>query len=137
MDVKLMEFIAEQWLLVASLIALILLFVYREFARGGPLLSVHELTRAVNCDGAIILDVRDSHEFKAGHIVDAINIPYAKVDDSLGGLDKYRNKQIVIVDKMGQHAATVSRQLTAKGFTATRLRGGIAEWQQQNLPLVK
>ena len=85
MDV--MAFIAEEWLLVAGLIALVSLFIYRELNRGSPQLSVHELTRAVNNDGAVILDVRDSKEFKAGHIVDAINIPYTKVDDSLGKLE--------------------------------------------------
>ena len=132
-----MVFIAEQWLLVVSLAVLVLLFIYREFNQGGPRLSVHELTRAVNNDNAIILDVRDSKEFNAGHIVDAINIPYTKLNSSLEKLNKYRDKPIVIVDKMGQHAGTISRQLTTNGFKATRLRGGIAEWQQQNLPLIK
>lgn len=132
-----MEFVAEQWPLIVSLLTLILLFIYREFSQGGPRLSAHELTMAVNCGNAIILDVRDSKEFSAGHIVDAINIPYTKIDDNLGKLNKYRNKQVVIVDKMGQHAGNVRKQLTAKGFQAARLRGGIAEWQQQNLPLIK
>ena len=134
---NLMAFIAEQWLLVASLAALIIIFIYRESTRGAPRLSVHELTKAVNADGAIILDVRNSSEFNTGHIVDAINIPYTKINNSLDQLNKYRDKQIVIVDKMGQHSGTISRQLIAQGFTTTRLRGGIAEWQQQNLPLVK
>jgi rhodanese-related sulfurtransferase len=134
---NLVEFMTEQWLLVISLVALKLLYIYREFTRGGPRLSVHELTRAVNCDGAIILDVRDSKEFNVGHIVDAINIPYTKMDGNLDKLNKHRDKQIIIVDKIGQHAGAVSQQLTAKGFVVTRLRGGIAEWQQQNLPLIK
>jgi rhodanese-related sulfurtransferase len=134
---NLVAFITQEWLLVISLVVLILFFIYREFTRGGPRLSVHELTRAVNSDSAIILDVRNSNEFNAGHIVDAINIPYNKMESDLGQLDKHREKQIVIVDKMGQHAGAVSQRLTAKGFVVARLRGGIAEWQQQNLPLVK
>ena len=132
-----MAFIVEQWILVTGLAILIILFIRRELSLGGPRLSVHDLTMAVNADSAIILDVRNNNEFKDGHIVDAINIPYTEVDNSLERLNKYRDKQIIIVDKMGQHAGAVSQQLTAKGFTASRLRGGIAEWQQQNLPLIK
>lgn len=134
---NIMVFIAEQWILVTGLAALILLFFYRESTQGGPQLSVHQLTNAVNNDNAIILDIRDSKEFSAGHIVDAINVPYAEVKERLETLNKYRDRQIVIVDKMGQHAGAISRQLIADGFNANRLRGGIAEWQQQNLPLVK
>ena len=134
---NIMVFIAEQWILVSGLAALILLFFYRESTQGGPRLSVHELTNAVNNDNAIILDIRNNEEFRAGHIVDAINIPYTEVKERLETLNKYRDRQIVIVDKMGQHAGTVCRQLTSDGFNTTRLRGGISEWQQQNLPLVK
>lgn len=134
---NIMVFIAEQWILVSGLAALILLFFYRESTQGGPRLSVHELTNAVNNDNAIILDIRNNEEFRAGHIVDAINIPYTEVKERLETLNKYRDRQIVIVDKIGQHAGTVSRQLTSDGFNTTRLRGGISEWQQQNLPLVK
>ena len=134
---NIMAFIAEQWMLVTGLAALILLFFYRESTQGGPRLSVHELTNAVNNDNAIILDIRNNDEFRAGHIVDAVNIPYTEVKERLETLNKYRDRQIVIVDKMGQHAGAISRQLIADGFNATRLHGGISEWQQQNLPLVK
>ena len=134
---ELIEFITEEWLLFAALAFLIAIFFYREFSQGGARLSTHELTIAVNNDSAIILDVREKKEFNAGHIIDAINIPHGEIGNSLGKLNKYRDKQIVIVDSMGQHAGTVIQQLTANDFNATRLRGGITEWQQQNLPLVK
>jgi rhodanese-related sulfurtransferase len=49
----------------------------------------------------------------------------------------YKTKTIILVDKLGQHAGAVGRLLGKEGFEVRRLGGGIAEWQSQNLPLVK
>jgi len=39
---------------------------------------------------------------------------------------------------MGQHAGAAGTQLKKAGFeNVSRLRGGIAEWRGQNLPVVK
>lgn len=130
-------FAQEQILLVASLAIFVFLLVRHESARGGEKLSCAQLTLAVNAGNAVLLDVRDKKEFEAGHIVDAINIPHANVGNSIKQLDKYRQQQIIVIDKLGQHSAAVVKTLTADGFTVVRLGGGIADWQQENLPLVK
>jgi rhodanese-related sulfurtransferase len=92
---------------------------------------------AVNADEAILLDVRDTKEYDAGHIVNAISMPHAKVADSMKVLEKYRQKKIIVIDKMGQQSAAVVKTLVANNFVAVRLGGGISDWQQDNLPLVK
>lgn len=130
-------FAQEQFVLVISLVAIIFLFLRYETSKGGAKLSCPQVVAAVNSDEGVIVDVRDSKEFDAGHIVDAINIPHAKISDSLKVLEKFRQKKIIVVDKMGQHSAAVVKILAANEFTAVRLGGGISEWQQDNLPLVK
>ncbi len=132
-----LAFAQEQFVLIICLGALIFLFIRHETAKGGEKLSTQQLTQAVNSGDAVLLDVRDSKEFDAGHIVEAINIPHAKVNDSLKQLEKYRQKQIIVIDKLGQHSGPVVKSLTAQGFNVVRLGGGIGEWQQQSLPLVK
>jgi len=130
-------FAQEQFVIVIALAAVVFLFIRHEASKGGEKLSCLQVVAAVNADEAIILDVRDAKEYEAGHIVNAIHISHAKVVDSLKMLEKHRSKTIIVVDKMGQHSAAVIKTLTANEFTAVRLGGGVAEWQQDNLPLVK
>ncbi|WP_045855877.1 rhodanese-like domain-containing protein [Teredinibacter purpureus] len=132
-----MVFLAEQWVLVSALSVLLAGLIVVEGRKGGQSLSHHEMTRLINAGNGIIVDVRDAKEFKAGHIVDAINIPFAKLADRASELEKHRAKTLVVVDKMGQHAGAAGKTLRDKGFTVNRLQGGIGEWQAQNLPVVK
>ncbi len=134
---NLIIFVQEQFILVGALAVLIFLFIRHESAKGGNKLSCPQVVQVVNKGEAVLLDVRDTKEFDAGHIVDAINIPHAKVADSLKVLEKHRQKQIIVVDAVGQHSGAVVKTLMASGFDAARLGGGISEWQQENLPLVK
>jgi len=130
-------FLSEEWLLVGLLGVLVTAFMMLESKNGGQSLSVHEVTRLVNSGDGILLDVRDSKEFKAGHIVDALNIPHQKLAGSLDQLSKHKSKTIIVVDKMGQHAGASGKVLTENGYTVSRLKGGMAEWTGQNLPVVK
>lgn len=131
------NFFAQEWLLVTVLIALIYLYVWRDRIKSGRPVSPHEVTRLVNDGNAVIVDLRESAEFKAGHIVGALNIPYAKLSKESNEVAGHKGKTIILVDKLGQHAGAVGRLLGKDGFEVRRLSGGIAEWQAQNLPLVK
>lgn len=130
-------FVAEQWLLVTVLMALIYAYVWTEGKKGGATVSANQLTRMVNSGSAVVLDIRDAAEFKEGHIVDALHIPHAKINDRITELDAHKSKTIILADKMGQHAGMAGRALRAKGFEVNRLQGGMSEWQNNNLPVVK
>ena len=73
---KFLIFISEQWLLVSLLSAAIVALAWLENRRAGPSLTSQALTNVVNREDAIIIDLRDKAEFDAGHIVDAINLPF-------------------------------------------------------------
>jgi rhodanese-related sulfurtransferase len=117
---------------------LLTLFIRNETQRGGRGVSPQELVNLVNKEGAVILDVRDSKEFAAGHIVDAVNVPHTSLESRLPELEKYKEKPVTIVCKMGQHAGTAGAVLRKAGFASvSRLSGGMTEWRNQNLPVVK
>ena len=130
-------FISEQWVLVSFLMVFVYLFAWTEKNKAGAAVGLHELTRMVNADEAVVLDIRDSKDFAEGHIVNAINIPFNKVAGRVSELNKYKDSTIILVDKMGQHTGSVGKQLSREGYTVKRLRGGVAEWSAQNLPLVR
>nr|WP_236987356.1 rhodanese-like domain-containing protein [Marinagarivorans cellulosilyticus] len=132
-----MDFVAEQWILVSLLLVLIVAFMTFESKKGGKTVSYHEVSRLLNSEEAILLDVRDSADYKAGHIIDAINIPHGSLATRLGELEKYKAKQVIVTDKMGQHSGHAGKVLREAGFEAVRMQGGMAEWNAQKLPVIK
>jgi len=129
-------FVGEQWLLVSLLAVLVTLFFWTERSRAGVPLSAHEVTRLLNLEQALLLDVRDAAEFKVGHIAGAYNIPHGKIQERFTELEKSRDKIIVVTDKVGQHAGQVGKFLKEKEFRVHRLQGGMGEWLNLNLPVV-
>lgn len=132
-----MVFIGEQWLLVSLLLVLVSALIWVESSKGGKKVTCNEMTRLVNSGEAVMLDVRDSKDFKAGHVTGALNIPHAKLGERADELKKYQDKTIVIIDKMGQHAGAAGKLLTDRGYTTVRLQGGMMEWLGQSLPTTK
>lgn len=128
-------FISEQWLLVSAGLIMLYLLVWRESSKGGKQITHHELTRMVNQDEAIVLDIRDAKEFEKGHISGAFNIPMARLEERASELDQ--DKTIILVCKMGQTAGSAGKLLMEKGLSTVRLKGGMMDWQGNNLPLVR
>jgi len=135
---QIFEFIANHYILVSVFVILLVAFIINEGKQGGAAIGTSSLVTLVNKEGAVILDIRDGKEYGAGHIAGAINIPLSSFDSRVGELDEYKEKPIVLVCKMGQHAGTIGRKLKAQGFEhVRRLSGGMAEWTGSNLPVVK
>ncbi|HEY5645343.1 MAG TPA: rhodanese-like domain-containing protein [Pseudomonadales bacterium] len=135
---QLFTFIGNHPFLVGTFVVLLALFIRNETQRGGRSVSAQQLVDLVNRENAVVLDLRERKEFEAGHIVGSVNVPYATLESKLADLEKYREQPLVIACRMGQHAGTAGTMLRKKGFTnVSRLTGGITEWRNQNLPVVK
>ena len=133
---NLIEFVSNHYVLSSLFVALLILLFITETRKGGKSLSNRELTALVSSGGRGVGRARQK-EFDAGHIVDALNIPYEKLVSRTGELEKHKAKTIIVVDAMGQHAGTACRELQKAGFTAAKLSGGISSWRGDNLPVVK
>ncbi len=97
-----------------------------------------EAVQLINRRDALVLDVRDTGDYAAGHITHARHITEAQLTDRMKELDKYKSRPIVVACKTGSRASAVASLLRKQGFTeAFALRGGIAAWQQASLPLDK
>ena len=132
------EFIAQQWLLVAALAATIGMFFYHESRRSGASLTPQQAINLANAESGVFVDLRDNAEFSRGHVVDALNIPAGKLDSRLAELESYRDKPVILVCKMGQHSGGVGKKLNEKGFNRVyRMSGGMMEWSNMQLPVVK
>ena len=135
---QLFEFVGNHPYLTGAFAVLVALFVRNEVARGGRSVTPQELVNLVNRDGAVVIDVRDANEFSQGHIVDAVNMPHTALTSRVSELEKYKEKPVVLACKMGQHAGAAGTMLRKAGFqNVARLKGGVAEWRNQNLPVVR
>ncbi len=132
------EFAVNHWILSSTFVALLVALYLLEKMRSGRAISPQQATLLLNKEEAVIVDIREKKDFSEGRIKGAIHIPFASLKDRTSELDKYKEKQLVIVDKMGQHSGMAGKLLKAAGFeNVCRMSGCIAEWKNSSLPLVK
>ena len=135
---SLIVFLGQQWMLVGALMVCIMMLVFHDSKKAGATLSPQGAVNLINQQDAVVVDLRDAKDYKAGHIVNAINIPYNTFDKRASELEKYKDKPLVLVCKMGQHSGAIGKKLAAQGYTGVRrMSGGMMEWQNSSLPLVK
>ena len=132
-----LEFLTQQWILVAALLAVIIMLVLHEARKSGPSLTPQQAINLINAQQGVFLDLRDAADYKQGHIVDALHIPAGKLADRMAELEKYRGKPIVLVCKMGQQSGAAGKQLKAQKFEQVyKMSGGMMEWSDLQLPTV-
>lgn len=94
-----------------------------------------ELLERVRRGQAVLLDVRPLEEFNAAHLAGAISIPHDELKRRLAELPK---RQQIVAYCRGPYcvfAAEAVKLLRARGFKATRIEDGVAEWRAHGLPL--
>lgn len=132
-----LEFAAQQWILIAALVAVIGLLFAHEGRKAGPALSPQQAINLVNSKDGVFVDLRDAAAFKKSHIVEALHIPLSKLAEQQSQLESYRDKPIILVCNLGQHSGTASKQLRAEGFGEVyKMAGGMTEWANLQLPTV-
>ncbi len=132
------EFVSNHMLLVITFVILLIAFIVSESNRGGQKISINEATLLLNRDKAILVDLRSAQEYKAGHIAGALSIPYDALKTRMKELEKYKERPIILVCKIGQHSGAAGAVLKKAGFgTIKSIKGGMGEWQAANLPTVK
>lgn len=134
---QIIEFATNNWMLVTTFAVLLALWLGYEFATGNKAISCQQATLMINREDGVFLDIRDRADFRKGHIAGAVNISMASLKDRLGELEKYKAKPVIVVCKMGNTAATAVSELEKAGFENARvMRGGMGNWQHDNLPVV-
>jgi rhodanese-related sulfurtransferase len=135
---RFLEFLVNHWILSGLWLVLFAALIAYMNSKQGKTVTPHQATLLINKQNGVILDVRERKDFDKGHIVDAINIPLAKLHERITELEKKKDVPIVVVCQAGQQSGEAVKALEAKGFAqVSRMSGGLSEWQMQNLPLVK
>lgn len=100
---------------------------------GVPTVSIDGIPDPVP-DGVHILDVREQVEWDHGHIDIAQHIPLSELGNRTDEVP--RDKQLLVVCKMGGRSAQVVAWLTQQGLDAYNLDGGMIDWAGAGRPMV-
>ena len=100
--------------------------------------DVAEAKAMLKDPGVAVIDVREPHEYQAGHVPDATLIPVNSVFARRDELP--RDGKILFVCKMGSRSALAAEMAAAAGLPAERLYnldGGTDAWVQAGEPVEK
>ena len=100
--------------------------------------DVQGFAELVRDSNVVVLDVRTADEFADGHIERAVNIDYKKddfMDRAKAALPT--GKTIAIYCRSGRRSGNAASMLAPEGYVLVNLKGGIIDWQNAGMPVVK
>lgn len=129
----------NHWLVIATVVVLVLVIVFELRARADSFAAVtpQDAIRLMN-RGAVVIDLRPAEQYAAGHLAGARRMDGGQILQAGDTLKKYKQKPLIVYDESGSLGGSAARQLKQQGFLqAFNLRGGLAAWRSDNLPLEK
>ncbi len=84
--------------------------------------------RCAETPGAILLDVREAHEYAAGHIPGSVNLPLSAISAAAERIPK-RDTPLFVYCLSGRRSASAVGALRAMGYTELTDLGGIRAWR--------
>lgn len=81
----------------------------------------------------VILDVRERHEWKAGHAPGSKNIPLSKLHARASELPA--DRRYAAVCRSGARSRSATAQLRRAGLDVVNVKGGMSAWRRASLPL--
>ena len=136
-----MQFVINNWYLFLGLFVVLFMLAWgplRQLMYGIHRVSNAEAIRLVNHEQAVVVDVRETDEYRSGHVPKAIHVPLSGLASGLTQLDKYKSRPVIVCCRTNQRSARAAVMLRQKQFANVQvLAGGIVGWQGENLPVEK
>ncbi len=82
---------------------------------------------------ALLLDVRDYHEWMSGHAPAAVLAPMEQLPSRLAELPT--DRRILCICRSGNRSGRVVAWLRSQGYDAVNVSGGMRAWAAAGLPL--
>lgn len=100
-----------------------------------PAIDVNELRRRLDADGAkaYLLDVRESWEYRAGHVPGAQLIPLGELEHRAAEVP--RDREVLAICHSGQRSLAAAGYLQQLGYrSVSNVDGGTAAWIERGYP---
>jgi len=138
---RLPEFIGNHPILTLAFVGIGVALIVNEISRltrGYKAVSPAELTRLINREDALVVDVSPINDFEKGHIVGSRHVAMSQFDPESKLLAKVKEMPVAVVCRAGMQSDQAAKRLVKAGFKHVyALEGGVAAWQQADLPLAK
>jgi rhodanese-related sulfurtransferase len=138
---RLPEFVGNHTMLVLIFASVLLAWIGSEAARlfrGYREITPGALTQMINRESPLVVDLSSSQDFEKGHIPGARHVPLSQFDPENKELAKVKELPVAVYCKTGTTSAQAASRLVKAGFRRVFwLGGGLAAWQQADLPLVR
>ncbi len=85
-------------------------------------------------EGAAMIDVRDSEEWKVGRAPEAVHIPLSELAMRFDELPA--DRKLIMVCRSGGRSGTTAAALVERGLPALNLAGGMQAWKAASFPVV-
>ena len=103
---------------------------------GTPSIDVVELDSLLASGAVRVLDVREDHEFKSGHVPGAIHVPVKRLPERAAKLK--RDKPYAVICASGSRSTGATHYLLDNGFEgAVSVRGGTSAWARSGRPITR
>lgn len=96
------------------------------------------LARLSGPSAALVLDVREEEEYRGelGHIRGATRIALRELPIRASELERFKDRDIIVVCRVGVRSTTAAAILTGLGFDRVcNLKGGMLDWNDAGLPI--
>lgn len=135
---RLLEYLQHHPLLASLAVAMalaVLFFELRNRRMGYAALAPQAAIQLMN-QGAQVYDLRDAAAFAAGHVNGAKQLDPSQAANAADALKRFKDRLLLVYCEDGTRSLAMTRQLHAAGFTKVfSLRGGLATWRTDGLPL--
>lgn len=99
-------------------------------------IGTREAVHLINREEALVLDVSNSTEHAAGHIIGALHMPPSRIESGNQQLLKHRERPILVYCKNNQVAPQMANRLVKLGFSKVNvLAGGLTQWISDQQPV--
>lgn len=98
-------------------------------------IACEDLTRRLGKDASILIDVRETSEYAAGHAEKAESYPLSKLPELTSHLGRY--SEIYVMCQTGGRSALATKYLRNLGMNAIDVEGGLVAWKTKGLPISK
>lgn len=131
-----MEFVQQNMMWVIAAVVSGAMLVSSFIRGGGKGVTVGEATLLINREDALVLDVRETGEWSAGHIPNARHIALGQLGGHLSELERFKGKPVIVCCASGNRSSSACGTLKRAGFERVfNLSGGIGAWTGAGLPV--
>ncbi len=96
-------------------------------------ITVQDLAARISAGDVDLIDVREVHEYTAGHVPGARNIPMSILPVRVNEIDK--RSEVHVICQSGARSMQVAIWLANQGYSVINVAGGTGTWAMAGGPL--